>query len=432
MFIYFTELVSHGVYDRHHRWVGRPYDFCIRPRDAYPPTTALLLRRGRWRPSFAHIPWDQVQLIRGNGRQRPAFQLKIALEQLVFQPAEVFAAEFRLRRHVLDQQVVDTFNRKVVRVNDVHLLRVDNDLRVAHVDVGLRGIIRRLGWAPAIDRFVRWFFPNAAYLTHEGFIGWKYIQPLATAPERGTLPLTVPQEELRRIPPADLSEILLDLDPYQRVALFTALDAPMQGNILSEMDLKMQKELIAELDTRTGVEVFERMPEDKAADLLQVLSRREADRILTMMTSRKAKKLSRLLAHKSRSAGGLMTTEFITLPASFTVAEAIEQIKAMTGKAETVYYTYVTDAEQRLEGTVTFRELLVADPQQSITAVMAARPIAVHVNASAKEVAYVLDKYNLFAVPVIDDERVIQGMITIDDVLSLVISETWGKKTGLL
>lgn len=430
MFVFFTELILRGVYDRHHRWVGRPYDFCVRPQEAYPQCTGLIIARHRLRGGYAYVPWDQVH-VGGGEHGAPCFQLKVAMEQLAPHSPDALT-DFRLRRNVLDQQVVDTFNRKVVRVNDIHLFRVNDDFRVAHVDVGLRGIVRRLGWERVVDRCIRLAAPHATYLTHEGFIGWKYIQPLAINPSMGTIQLTVPQQELDRIPPADLSEILLELDPYQRVALFKALDAPTQGNILSEMELRFQKELVAQLDTKTAVEVFERMPADKGADLLQDMSRREADRVLTMMTSRKAKKLSQLLAHKSRSAGGLMTTEMITLANTLTVAEAVEQIKTMTGKVETLYYAYVVDADQRLEGIVTFRDLLIADPLQPITAVMAPRPIAVHVDASAKEVAYVLDKYNLFAVPVIDEARVVQGIITIDDVLSLVISETWGKKTGLM
>ncbi|MBI4367107.1 MAG: magnesium transporter [Deltaproteobacteria bacterium] len=432
MFSFFTELVHCPIVDRAGRFIGRPYDFCVRAQEPYPMVTALVIGRNILYDAYALVPWEQVHIAPHNGGSRLQFQLKCPREQIVYRRLDALAHEFRLRRHVLDQQVVDTFNRKVVRVNDIHLFRVDQEFRVAHVDIGIRGIVRRLGFERLVDRCVKLLAARASYLTREGFIGWKYIQPLAINAEKGTIALTVPQQDLRRIPPADFSEILTELDPYQRVAFFRALDVPTQGNILSEMGLRFQKEVLAEMDAKVAVEIFERMPPDKGADLLQEMTRREADRLLGSMSSRKAKKLSQLLAHKSRSAGGLMTTDCVTLPHTATVAEAIDLIKGMTARAETLYYAYIVDAEHRLEGTLTVRDLLVADPQQPIAAVMTPRPIAVHVDDSAKEVAYVLDRYNFFAIPVIDHDRVLQGIITIDDVLSLVIAETWGKKTGLL
>jgi Mg/Co/Ni transporter MgtE len=356
----------------------------------------------------------------------------VSADSLEFKKDYYEEPDTTIRKHILDQQVVDTYNRKLVRVNDVHMLKVDNDLRIAHVDIGLRGMVRRLGWQTTVDTIVEVLNPHSGYLTKEGFLAWKYVQPLSIHPDNGTIQLNVTQSQIKSIPPADLSGILLELDLYQRVALFRTLDIDTQVGILTEMDIKLQKELIKAMDAKACALVFEHLPPDEGADLLLELPRRDADRILSHIGTKRSKKLSSLLSHKSKSAGGLMTTEFITLANTMTVGDAIEHIKKLHTTAETIYYAYVVDAEGKMEGAVTFKHLLIEPLDKKITEVMQSKPAAVHVDDSAKEVAYLFDKYNLLALPVIDHNRVVQGIITIDDVLSLVIAETWGKKTGIL
>ncbi|PIR17611.1 MAG: hypothetical protein COV46_03500 [Deltaproteobacteria bacterium CG11_big_fil_rev_8_21_14_0_20_49_13] len=427
MFLFFTEIVKKGVVDKNGRWLGRPHDFLVaRMGESYPRLSAIVVSKGHINKKYAVVPWDQVQ------RTNEQFHIKAAFEALEFKADYFEESATSLRNNILDQQVVDTFNRKVVRVNDIHFLKVDNDLRIAHVDIGFRGMMRRMGWQIFVDSVVELINPHSTYLTMEGFLSWKFVQPLSIHPDKGTIQLNVSHAQIKSIPPPDLSEMLEELDPYQRAALFKTLDITTQVEIITEMEMKMQKELVRVLDAKSSAALFENMPPDEAADLLGELSRRSADRILTHIGTKKSKKLSTLLSHKSRSAGGLMTTEFITLGDIMTVGDSIEHIKKMETTAETIYYAYVVDSADRLHGTVTFKRLLLEPLDRKVTDIMQTKPPCVHVDDSAKEVAYVLDKYNLMAIPVIDHERVIQGIITIDDVLSLVIAETWGKKTGIL
>ncbi len=430
MFTFFTEILQRDVLDRHQRWVGWPDDLLVSFDGAYPPVTGLVVRTGRWQREYVVVPWHMVHITMH--QQREVFVIRTPMESLQWSRVRPRPAEPTVRRNILDQQVVDTYNRKVVRVNDVHLLRVDSNFRIAHVDVGTRGMVRRLGLEGIVDHTMKLVHPHARYLSREGFIAWKYVQPLTIHPVAGNIPLIVSQSEIDAIPPADLSEILVELDPYQRVALFKSLDPETQGDILSELEPRFRTELISELDLKTAIAVLERMPADEATDLLQEIPWRTRERILGGMSSRKAKKLSELLAHHEDSAGGLMTTELIRLPDSCTVNDAIERIKQMTGVAETIAYAYIVNDAQHLEGVVTFRSLLVEPLDRPITEVMDTRPIAVKLEDSAKEVAYLLDKYNFFAVPVIDDQRVLHGIITIDDILSWVIDEAWGTKSGLM
>ncbi|PIU51251.1 hypothetical protein COS91_05470 [Candidatus Desantisbacteria bacterium CG07_land_8_20_14_0_80_39_15] len=171
------------------------------------------------------------------------------------------------------------------------------------------------------------------------------------------------------------------------------------------------------------------MPSDKAVDLLGILPDKEVDEILFLMESERAKKLSVLLGHEVDTAGGLMTTEFIALPDNIAVAEAITRIREMTGtKVETIYYAYIVDEEHHLVGMTTFRHLLLGDPQKQISEIMVKRPVSVHLTDTARKVSYLFDRYNLLAIPVVNLDNVIQGIITVDDILGHVIQLAWKKR----
>jgi len=426
MFVFFTELVKMDVVDRRGRWLGHPYDFMARLDEPYPNLTTLVVSKGVLRKRFFVIPWNFVSI------HEDKIQLKQPLESFASVKRYRESMQATLRTSVLDQQVVDTLNRKVVRVNDVHFLKVEGGLRVVHVDVGARGLARRLGWERPLDRLVKLFNRHARYLTDEGFISWKYIQPIDIQPTTGRLKLSIEQEELKKIPPPDISEMLMELDPQHRVALFKTMDVQRQVDTITELELKWQKALIEDLDTRTAVDLIERMPADEATDLLGELRRRDADRILGLLSTQKARALSELLEHESDSAGGLMTKEFITLREDMTVEDAIDHIKkSELRKAETIHYAYVVDDTKKLIGALSFRKLLIKPLKDKIADVMQLKPPSVHVEASVKEVAYIFDKYNLFALPAIDDDGKLEGIITIDDVLSMVIDDAYGKKPVL-
>lgn len=426
MFVNYIEISNKDVVDKHNRLMGRPYDFLVQLGSAYPQFSALVLSKGVFSKEFAVVPWSQVRKI------NHYIYLNVAEETLKFDKDYKMEGYTSVRKGVLDQQVVDTFNRKVVRVNDIHLLKVDKDLRIAHVDVSFRSLLRRLNWERPVDFLVRLFCPRSRYLTREQFISWKFVQPLEVVPKRGTIHLNVSHEDLAAIPPADFSEIIDGLDPPERIALFRSLDFETQVDVLNELEVNMQKDLIEELDIQTAIKLLEKMEPDEVADLLGVLSKVEVNRILSMMSPARARKLRSLLKYESDSAGGLMTTDFVSLSPTMTVSGAIEKIKGMKLDVEMIYYTYVLDPDERLLGVVTFRQLLLARPEDRIADVMMDRPISVPADSSAKEVAYLMEKYDFLAVPVVDNGKAIKGIITIDDVLALVIDETWGEKPGLL
>ncbi|MBT3180909.1 MAG: magnesium transporter [Deltaproteobacteria bacterium] len=426
MFTFFTEIVRKDVVDRRGRFVGHPHDFTATFDEAYPRVTSLIISRGIFNKRYYSILWKDLH------QTADGFQLKMTLDSL--KPLEDYRSkgEATFRSGILDQQVVDTFNRKVVRVNDLHFLKVDDDLRLAHVDIGLRGLVRRLGWEGFVDRVVKIINRHADYLSNESFISWKYVQPLSIQEATGKIRLNVEMDQLREIPPSDISTMMMELDPYQRAALLKTMDVQSQVDIITELELKWQKDLLEELDAQTVIKLLERMPADEATDLLLELSKRDADRFLGMLSTKKAREITELMEHEADSAGGMMTTEFIALRENMTVGEAIDHIRQVEiKKAETIYMAYVIDDDGKLIGSVSFRELLLELMEEKIGDVMQTKPPSINVEESVKDVAFEMDKYNLYAIPAVDDDGVMEGIITIDDVLHVTVEEAWGKRGGL-
>lgn len=426
MFIFLTDLLKRDVVDRHGRWVGHVFDLSARLEESYPSVTHLIIAKGIIRRKYFVVPWKDVHDSAGT------FQLKVALSNLESISSHRDFEMMTLKKSVLDQQVVDTFNRKVVRVNDIHFLCVDGMYRIAHVDIGMRGLMRRLGCERLMDRAVRFMNRHAHYLTDDKLISWKYVQPLSVHESTGKIQLNVDLQQLKQIPPPDISSMLMELDPYLRTALLKTMDLQSQVDIITELELKWQKDLIESLETQAAGALFEKMPADEATDLLAELSKRDADRILGVISTKKAREITELMEHGADTAGGLMTTEFITLREGMTVSEAIDHIRHVAlSKAETIYTAFVVDDEGKLTGSVSFRKLLLEPTYAKISDVMQRKPPVVEVGDSVKDVAYAMDKYNLMALPAIGENGELEGIITVDDVLHVAVGEAWGRRSGL-
>ncbi|MDD5495876.1 MAG: CBS domain-containing protein [Candidatus Omnitrophica bacterium] len=421
MFIHFSTVLGKGVLDADGKFVGNIWDISVKQDSIYPKTEELIIKKGLFKKSYASVPWSSISEIEDD------IILKTALKDIKFESAPK-NYEFLLRRDILDQQVVDTYNRNLKRVNDIHLLKVENDYIVAHVDIGLRSLIRRLGWGRMVDLIVKAFNKNSGYLKKEELVSWKYIQPVSVNPSSMSMKLSVSNKQIASIPAADLGEIILDLNPAQRIALFRSLDIKTRARIFENLEEEDQKVILKELDKKEFAQIVSSMSSDDATDLLEALPQNTVKNLLTLIESNRAKKLSTLLGYSSDSAGGLMTTEFVSMSETMTVESAIQFIRTQTREFETVPYIYIIDEKNHLKGTTTVRRLLFADPKDTALQTVFAHTLYVYLNDSVKEVAYLMDKYKMSAIPVVDEKKTLQGIITIDDILEQVISIAWRKR----
>ena len=420
MFIYFSQIVDKPVIGSGGGLLGYVYDIIVEPTAVYPQSAFLIIRKGLINRRYAVVKWiDLLEL------DKKEVRLKTEGAALSFSGIQNNKEEMALRRDILDQQVVDTYNHKVIRVNDIHLLHVERSLMIAHVDISVRGLMRRLGWEGFIDLLVRLIKPKAEYLRVEHLLSWKYIQPLSINPVSMSIKVDIPHKNISSIPAADLGEIFQDLNTHQQRALFKSLDINSRAKIFSNIDFKNQKALIGELEEKEVAELLNAMPSDEATDFLEKLSKDTTKKFLALMESKQAKKFSELMGYSSDSAGGLMTKDFMAFNKGTPVEEVVKTVKERYFKLEPVQFVYIVDEHNHFVGSSNFRYLMLANPKDPIEKAAFSKTYYVHLDSSVKEVAYLMEKYKYNAIAVVDAENKLQGIITVDDILSQLIAIAW-------
>jgi Mg/Co/Ni transporter MgtE len=326
---------------------------------------------------------------------------------------------FFLERDLLDQQVIDVFGRKVVRVNDVDLhqdLTTQKPvLRVGSVDVGARGAVRRLlkGVVPlaALQMILRKIPPRT--------IPWDFVDLIETDPAR-RVKLKISHERLARLHPADIADIVEDLAPDEREAVFETLDEEVAADALEEVDPKVQKAIIESLDSDRVADIVEEMQPDAAADMLADLPEERTSEILKEMAPQEREEMVELMEFEEDTAAGRMNTDYLALPVTATAHDAIEALRTFEGGVETVSTVYLVDSQGTLVGAVPLVNLVLAKSDHPLLSLVQEPLISTHAGVDEKEVAELFDKYNLMALPVVDDHKKLTGVITSDDIISLL------------
>jgi magnesium transporter len=392
--------------------LGTIADLIVAIGGKYPPVTGLVVRTDRRR---IFIPWSDVDALDDDGAH-------LRLRTIDIGKFRQRQNEILLKANLLDKQIVDIEGRKVIRVNDVRLDNVDGRLRLVAVDVGAAGLLRRLGAEGPLRRLAK----RLNTTIPERYIDWEDVDPLDSI--IASVKLRVPHAKLAELHPADLANIIEDLAPRDRVGVLAALDDEALADVVEEMEPETQVDVMEDLSPERAADILEEMSPDDAADLVADLDQETRDEILALMEQDEADEVQELLGYDEDSAGGLMTTEFIAVEERLTAGGAIDRLRELEPDAETIYYVYVLDEDGRLVGVLSLRDLIVARPDAPIHEVMIREPKAVNVNADQDEVAEVVAHYNLLAVPVVDDDGVMMGIVTVDDALDTVIPTAWKKR----
>ena len=407
-FHHFGNLLGKRVLRADGTTLGRLSDLVVVSGEPYPPVESLVVRAGRrvWQ-----LPWTSVATMNGT------LQLKPGSEPAPLPDAPV-PDRVRLGREVLDRQIVDIEGAKLVRVNDLHFLETNGQLRVAHVDIGFRGLVRRMGWQRPVDRLVSLLRPGARYLKDDAFLPWKLVQPIESAPGRVRIEAT--KKALASLHPADLAEIIEDLDRHQREVLFQRLDVETAADTLEESSAEVATELLEAVPPEKAADILEEMAPDEAADALSELSGETREELLQAMERPEAKEVAELLEYSPRSAGGLMTPDVVGLSPGATAGEALFEVRRRADDLPVVYEVFIVD-EEVLKGMVTLKDLVAADPSARLGQILREVPATVTAQDDIRDVARAAAKYNLLSVPVVNAAGGLVGMVTADDILSEVV-----------
>src|SRR5215475_10405773 len=394
MDLYATELVGSEAWDSQGHFVGRVREFFVEPASAPNRISHFLLSRGRFQPLVARH--DQVASVEAG-----TVRLNVGERALeVYQPNESWLA---VQKDLLDQQIIDTSGRKVVRVNDVELAPLKTngnvELRLTQVDVGLQGAVRRLlqGLPSTLIRKVQAKLPQST-------IRWEFVNLIEPDPLR-RVKLRITHEKLEDLHPADLAEMMEELSAAERQGIIASLDEETAAAVLAELDERLTTQIVEKLDPEKAADIIEEMAPDAAADLLADLPKETSEELLEEMPNQEANDVRELLAFDPSTAGGMMNTEFAFVGESVSRDDVLTWLRKQDFNLEQLDTIVVLDRVGHFAGTVPIARILLAAPEQHMNDLKTDPLVSTTADASEKDVFEIFDKYNLRMLTVIDTQN---------------------------
>jgi magnesium transporter len=411
--VFVSDLIDKPVADLSGEGIGTLTDLIasVSKTVLHPRITAIVVKQ-KGGEIFVPIT-DVVVLV------APAISLSKQIDDVF--PYEPREDDIYLSRDVLDKQIIDTNGVRVVRVNDIELTRVDDSFYVANVDIGGLGLLRRLGLAKRVQNFASRFHKTIP----GSVIAWDHVELLHSDQY---MRLKFPKEKIAELHPADLADIISDLNRLQGEELMEILDVKTLADTLESVEPDFQASLIENLSDEKVADVLEEMSPDEAADLLAELPKGRSKDLLEMMEDDDAEDVRKLLTYPEDTAGGIMTTEYVAIPPNVSAEEAIRILREKSSEAETIFYVYVTDDEDHLLGVFSLSDLVMAQPNTLITNFMQQKVVKVNLMDTQDKVAQLIAKYDLLAIPVVDGENKLHGIVTSDDALDKMIPTAWKKR----
>jgi CBS domain-containing protein len=393
--------------------IGKVSDFLVnKPEDTFPQVDGLVIKTAQ---GARFAPMETIADVDAEGA--------VALTMAPKVPAPREEDALYLVSDLLDKQIVDVDGRKVVRINDIELANTGGKLRLVAADVGVSGLLRRLGLKSFGKRFTPWIYHNVP----RTMIAWNSVAPIReTNPSH--VQLAVKESKLSRLHPSELAEIITDLSAREAAAVIHQLDDETAADALEHLDAETQRSIIEDIGTERAADIIEEMDSDDAADLLAELPEEQQSELLAEMNEYTAGELRELVKYEEDTAGGLMTTDYTWIYPHRTAEQTIRKIREIAPESEFIYYLYVVDKQDRLLGVLTLRALLLAQPDASIERIMESDVVTVSPDTESRDVAGTIARYDLLAVPVVDEESKMLGIVTVDDAIDAIMPADLAKE----
>lgn len=395
--LYLSQLIKNKVVDSSEEIVGRLKDILIESKGSeYSPLVFLLLIDKQGKEFY--IPYSHVETLSFTGISLSGLFKKFTTTR----PKGDF---IYLSKEVLDQQIVDVSGARVVRVNDLKLGIFEGRMCVLGIDISFKGILRRLSlaWLDFFD------------LLKVVLIDWRNTQLI----KGKMLRLDTISQDLVKLHPADLANIIEDLTVKQGSKLVRSLDSDMAAQVLEEIEPDLQKMLVNDLEFNKLTKIVDKMSVDEVTDLVQMLNKEDAQKFKSLLQEHKLQKIEELIHYDEDTAGGLMTNDFLTGYPDWTLKKTIEEVKKVSHSMRSILYVYITDNEGRFLGSISLRKLLIGKPEQTLGEALKILPPSstLRLRYKLKAILSIMTKYNLYTAAVLDDNDKLAGMVTIDDVL---------------
>ncbi len=400
--IFLSQVLHAPIFDSKDEEIGRVKDIIVTLREGqYPKISGVIFKDGK---HDAMIPYQCIELLsRG--------EVTLNRSNCWKHEYELLSSDTLLARDVLDQQIFDVGGIRVVRVNDLQFSKIDDNFSLVGIDISNKALLRRLGLV------------NLPFVRHmeSKFIGWQNVSLVKG--QIGSLQLKTSHQKLKKLHPADIANLIENLTLQESSKFVQAIDKETAAEVLGEVAPKYKDTLLERISPKSLATILEEMPTDEAADVIKDLSEHKRGQVFRRLGLQKAKVLHKLTTYKDDIAGGLMTSEFMTVHKDNTVGQAVRQIHKNSNEHRSIYHVFVLDDEKRLLGVVSIRTLLVAPLKTKIEDIMARIVRTVRVHTKAMEVGKIMTKYNLLSVAVVDKKHVMRGIITVDDILRFLIPD---------
>lgn len=414
---FLSELLNKTVYDSRNEAIGKCVDVHVNPAERFPAVAAIGLQRGG--QDFLLSAGDLVNM--DNKGIVCAGKLR---DLTLYEPT---GNEISLAKQVLDKQIIDINGKRVVRVNDLQFAYTNGKYWLVGVDASPTGLARRVGLDRPLSRIFRTLGGIGA--PKGRVIPWDQIDPTAIGP--AGVPLKVSRNDLSQMHPADLADIMEELVRVDSQAVdyvFSTLDPEVAADTIQEIDDDFQADVLESIEPERAADILEDMDPDEAADVLGDLSAARAADLLSRMDQEEADDVRELLAYPQDSTGGIMTTSYLAIPAELTAEQTLIRLRELAPDAEDIYYLYVTEEDETLIGVISLRDLVISQPSRRVRDFMTTPVIQVQATDTLEDVAAVLAKYNLLAIPVTDADGKMLGKVTVDDALDAVIPGAWKRR----
>jgi magnesium transporter len=393
--IFLSELVGKNILAPDGERIGKIRDFTVVKGDVFPLIAAFVIKSGRRKFKLAY---EDIELF-----NRRFVLCRLPGDQVRRQ--EIKEKEILAVKDIWDKQIVDINGAKIVRVNDIKVREIEGKLSLIAVDVGIRGLLRRLGLKQN-----DWFFwKKLVHRIPYDLISWRFIQPLED--DITHLSLTVSTHDMQSLHPFEIADILTQIPPDNQAALIASLGIDTIAEAIPEMDEKHQKDLMERMDMGKAADIMEAMSPDDAADILGDMTEDKADAIIGEMHGEEAED----------TAGGLMTTDFLAVNPELSVAETLAFIRLVSAEIENIYVIYVLDKQERLLGSLPINDLFSRPLDAKLATIMSTRIKSIHSDSDDMEAAEIMAKYNLLSLPVVDKKNKLLGIITVDDTLEVLL-----------
>lgn len=434
--LYFSSLKGIKVFpEENNKPVGQLSDFFVNYEDVYPEVLAIQII---FQSRFFFIHWRDIKFfslkkiilrrdaIINEGKTLPRVKQQRLLTGLLSAPYDDQTIHYPgVAKVVLDRQIVDTMGKKVVRVNDLHFIRIGQNLRITHAAAGFRSMVRRLGHEPIIATLEKLIPKLAKPLQRDRVISWKCVHAIADSSVQQNVKLNITDDDLKNIHPADLADILEDLDGVGKTRMLASMEPELAAQTLTEVESDQRGMLLKDIEEdRLGL-ILDHLGPDEAVDLIGDLDEREQVKVMENVADEEHKQeIIGLLDYEEETAGGIMSTEVLSVAPEFNQEQILHKMKNEDEDLETIYDFYIVNQNNMLIGHCSLRNLLNQKPQLPVEDFMEDQNlIFVTPDDHWKKVASTMSKYNLINIPVVDRDKTLLGIISVDDILPWALNE---------